>query len=91
MTPGFGRAVLLDRRVQALAAGALVVVSVIATGDLAAGWNIIDDGSQRLRPGSLWPTCSHFPEHASARTPLAVRRARGFRRVQTERGGGNGA
>jgi len=41
MTPGFGRLVLLDRQVQALAAGALVVVSVIATGDLAAGWNII--------------------------------------------------
>jgi len=51
MTPGFGRPVLLARRVQALAAGALVVVSVIATGDLAAGWNIIGGGSQRLRPG----------------------------------------
>jgi hypothetical protein len=91
MTPGFGRPVLLDRRVQALAAVALVVVSFVATGDLAAGWNIIGDGLQLLPPGSLWPTCSHFPEHASARTPLAVGSARGFRRVQTERGGGNGA
>jgi hypothetical protein len=44
MTPGFGRPVLLDRQVQALAAGALVVVTVTATGDLTTGWNIIGDG-----------------------------------------------
>jgi hypothetical protein len=43
MTSGFGSPVLLDHRVQTLAAVALVVVNVIATGDLAAGWNIIGD------------------------------------------------
>ena len=70
MTPGFGRAVLLDRRVQALAAGALVVVSVNATGDLA-GWSIIGDGPSGSGQDRCGPPVL-ISEYASARTPLAV-------------------